>query len=230
LKISLPEITSLIRNRWIEMVEKLTSPLRYDSAEDVKMRLDGTYLMYKGEIVRCNWYNNLKIYVTGIAANSSIPPETIIHSSNIDLDVSSLPLGYLVYEGNAWPTIARRAPLRKYKQGICSQNVFFEDYTKGKQFLEGAFGTSAFHNMLMGKYSSFEKAMSIVSKTGFEILSCPISRDFCVFKDKNKTVLLDSLFEEVGVITDGTLVVNDWWYTPTMVDRLGSLGVKIKEN
>ncbi len=211
------------------MVEKLTTPLRYDSAEDVKMRLDGTYLMYKGEIVRVNWYNNLKVYVTGISSTSNIPPETIIHSSNVDLDISSLPLGYLVYEGNAYPTMARRAPLRKYKQGICSSNVFFEDYTRGKHFLEGAFGTTAFHNMLMGKYKSYSKALEKVVTVTAEIASCPISRDFCIFREKDKIVLLDSLFEEVGLIENGVLTVNDWWYTPTMVDRLDSLGVKIKE-
>lgn len=222
----------------------LTEPHRYDSAEDVKMRLDSTYIRYKNEVYWCRWYDGLKVrlYKSSEVADSG----PIVHSSDIDLDISSIPLGFLPSSKPAVPVMARRAPLRKYKQGVAPNNVYFDVHSDGKRggvsdrFNSDWFCAPAFVQMLRNEYPSYSDALKTVRAylKKFPPPESPtfgmsFSRMFSLLhskKNQGMLTIIDMNFEEVGVLNDkNELEVNGWWATPTMLETLSLLGVVLKQ-
>lgn len=217
------------------MTEKLTEPLRYESSDDVKMRLDSTYLRYKSTVYWCRWYDGLAVKLSDNDGRNAL----VVHSSNEQLDVSSIPLGFLPFPpGNTPPVVARRHPVRKYKQGIAVNNVYYEVFSESSR--RGAerssqeyFSHPSFLALLRNKFPTF----SVAYKTGLKLTALAtdatfgiaFSRNFCLLHSRKvpgKLSVIDQNFEEVGTLNDaGILVINEWWATPTMVETLNMLGV-----
>ena len=218
------------------MVEKLVSPRRYETPTDASTRLDGTYLRYQNEVVFVKHYDGMKFNVSSHLPDSKFSSGKLVDASSEDLDISSIPLGFLSGPfPSDLPIIVRRAPVRKYKQGIHPSNIVIEQYTiggdptnLGSRAISSLFGTTPFVKMLENKYSSYLEALKTVSSnTGHSLYSCAFSKEFTLFFFKGRTIVLDAFFEEVGEVTDGVLKINEWWYTPTMHERLQGLNVSI---
>lgn len=212
---------------------QLTEPLRYDTPNDVSMRLDQTFIRYKNKIYWCRYSGenlNVRLYLTH---NSSDGFD--VHSSDVDLDVSSIRVGFLSRVGEFYPGYISRAPVRKYKQGICQTNLCFTEFkTSGP----ASYGPSAvkytqpFYEMMKGNYPKWNKILDLLPDTT-DVFSGAIDYDFCIYrKSGSKEIhLVDSSYDIVGVINKTTrkLTVNGWWSTPTMVELLQSLGVPLNE-
>lgn len=224
-----------------QMAEKLTVPRRYDTGQDVSMRLDGTYLRYKGVVVLCNYSNDLHVMLTPLVASPVLRGAVTVHSSNEDLDISSIPLGFYATHKQQQPIVFRRRPVRRYKQGVCLNNIEGAMYNineRQRSYLrdrdiQGYLQHTGFHLMLANQYSTPDKAIKYVveNRTSGIYHSAAISLDFCFYSFGDTVALIDSYFEEVGVydLTAKHVVVNEWWKTPTMMDRLRMMGVPLKE-
>jgi len=94
---------------------------RYDSGEDVHMRLNNSIVRYKTRPVRVLQHQGLTInlvdLVTGDLAVANIS------ANSPDLDISSPPLGYANVSGNL--VYVSRCPARKQKQGILMDELMY---------------------------------------------------------------------------------------------------------
>lgn len=225
------------------MAEKLVDPLRYESAQDVKQRLDNTFIRYKGEVVKVTWYDELTLRVLPLTEESSIAPQgKVVHSSSDNLDISSIRLGFLSGMEKKAPVIVRRKPVRRYKQGVCVANMDaigwrgpdVEVAGWGEREFQALTASPSFVYMLMDKYPTVTEAIGYmkVASTIPSMHYAAISKDFCFASVKGGTIyLLDNGFEIVGTFNKdtGKLEVNEWWATPTMMDYLRIIGVPLKE-
>lgn len=220
------------------MPEKLVTPRRYENPQDVKQRLDNTWVRYKGDVVKCHYYDGMsvQVYLISDPTHSDI----LVNSSSVDLDISSIRVGFMADRRKTAPMIIRRAPVRRYKQGICVANLEAvlwngpgEDVTVYQERQVTSLSQrEEFTNMLLDKYPTVEHAIGYMKSTlqyTENMFSCAISKDFCFCQFKGKIYLLDNGFEEVGVFntTTNRLDVNAWWATPTMMDYLRGLGVPL---
>lgn len=115
----------------------LEASLRYDRDEDVQARLSGTIVRYQGNpifIDAVNVRNPLHV----LAHDCITKVKFDIHSSDVELDISSPPLGYVNTEDNC--TYLTRVPARRFKQGVDAGAVDYfwpmealKAVTKGKE-------------------------------------------------------------------------------------------------
>lgn len=229
------------------MADKLTDPLRYETPADVTQRLDGTYLKYKGHVVKVHYSSGLNVLVVPMIPNDVIPDGGLeVHSSSVHLDISSLRLGFLAGKSKGFPIVCKRRPVRRYKQGVCINNVEFSIFHPDPELVrthadrEGGslIGRPGFVNMLADVYDTTASCLAYVTAglaalptTGM-CISAAISRDFAFTVVEGKPsaiILIDTNFEVVGQwdATLGRVRVNDWWATPTLIDILLHQGVSL---
>lgn len=100
---------------------KLTKPLRYPNANDVHMRLNGCLVRYKDIPYYCvSSQDNDGMHVL-LYSLGKMTPKHSVHSSDVELDVSSVPLGYVNYSDEAY--FMQRIPMRRQRQGVSSGNT-----------------------------------------------------------------------------------------------------------
>lgn len=154
------------------------------NATDLVSRLDSTFIRYKGSVYFCRVNRpDLTLYrpwdVNG-------EPYKRVHYSDQDIDVSSLPLGYVNYKGDTF--YVKRIPYRRWKQGLdpksCNTNsrVFYS-----KEFCES----------VEGKFPSVKQAISMLNK--HLATSVAISRDVAL-KDEGSILKVFIQEDEVGYI------------------------------
>lgn len=92
--------------------------MRYLSPQDVTMRLSNTLVVYKGEPVFVVVCDNMRV----VCKNLRTGEDSVIDANDEDLDVTSIPLGYINVmssQGNRFnPRYLMRAPVRSQRQGI----------------------------------------------------------------------------------------------------------------
>jgi hypothetical protein len=138
--------------------------------EDLKNRLHGTIIRYRGfpyfadirdQTVRLNDLVNGTLF-------AQVEPD------NPDLDISSVPLGYVNLTKHKIATYVRREPLRRYKQGVdinyVSQKALNEDGALSNQYLMG----QEIVDCIMDKYPPLKVALNMITKDGWS--SVAISR------------------------------------------------------
>lgn len=106
----------------------MTELKRYESAQDVHMRLDGTYVRYQGDVYLCAHEDQLKVTLYNINTRNPAPFKSI-SANDPDLDVSSVPLGYCNFKDYAPLYLAREAA-RKQKQGVSLHALVGFDETR----------------------------------------------------------------------------------------------------
>lgn len=93
--------------------------MKYESADDVRLRLSGTVVAYQGKPVQVGDVvdkNSVSIqYLQG--GNTAV-----VKWADLDLEPSSLPLGYVQVDDNTLVLCSRR-PTRRYKQGLTMENL-----------------------------------------------------------------------------------------------------------
>lgn len=91
----------------------------YESADDVRLRLGGSVVSYQGHPVKVEdvldrQSVSILDLVTGKNAN--------VKWKDLNLEPSSLPLGYVQVDDDTVVLVTRR-PCRRYKQGLTSENI-----------------------------------------------------------------------------------------------------------
>jgi len=156
----------------------LVVPLRYESSEDVRTRLNASVVFYNNKPVYL--YNRDERLDLCIFARFILQPEEpkfIIHSSDELLDVSAKPLGWINFQDSC--LFAVRRPVRKPLQGIGSANtkVYFFPEEGSSRLSEEVLLSADFGKMLLGIYPSMDQAILISKNNG----SCAFSRNFAIF-------------------------------------------------
>ncbi len=133
--------------------------------QDVKNRLSNTVIRYRNNPVFCKTTEdgltlNLFSFKNRSHLIASVDPE------DPNIDISSLSLGYLQFNGIA--VYVKRMPRRIYKQGIDVQHLdykpLFSKNDRREVDLSTFFSESVF-NSLMDKFSSLTVAITMMTKS-----------------------------------------------------------------
>jgi hypothetical protein len=161
--------------------------LRYETDRDVNIRLNGCILRYKGQPVQLSLAGQLKVFWA--ALGEPFTDKQVIHSSDEYLDISSPPLGYVNQGGYVF--YVSRIPHRKFKQGVCSDNVHIiheNPATRGHyRHPNRVILTPGMVNTINGVYPSLEEALG-----GFrdrDIQGVAFSRKLAFVKDMDLDII-----------------------------------------
>lgn len=145
--------------------QNLLKEFRYDNSNDVNMRLKGTILRYKGRPVYCSGaIDDVRISIEYIDGQDTASP-FVVHSSDVDLDISSVPLGWVNLKG--YSLFLMRSARNSQKQGVNPGSlVYFDPHPRGGR------STSRFHfenrhelfsigAAVAGKYPSFRIVLGL---------------------------------------------------------------------
>lgn len=198
---------------------------KYTLASDLADRLDHCYFMYKEQPVLCTVRDHgetLKLWdVTG---NEVIADK--VSPSDPDLDIASIELGYVQsspYSGNRVAYLSRW-PEKRYKQGVCSNNVKVNriDGTPAGGFQ--VLGTKEFGRMLADDYDDILGRLS-----DLEVGEYAISKDIAIKKTNVGVVFVYYKMDEVGWIPpkeQGISIIDREW--SWVIERmLRSSGINI---
>jgi len=154
---------------------------RYLTPGDVKMRLDGSVCRYKGEPVLVSALPDMNVMCHFIGSRKK---DVIIDSSDPDLDISSVPLGYCNEEHLPYYT---RAPFRQQKQGVSSHNLMIK-HTDGRvERMRGGFANTPFAEMIAGDYPKFSTALDR-ARAGGGFKGCAFHRRYALGRTPNPSV------------------------------------------
>lgn len=133
----MPTIPDLSNSAHI--TKSLVKPLRYDSAQDVQMRLRDTICRYDGEPVFIQGITAIPGDPSGLYVNaryilSGIP--VTFHSSDVLLDVSSVPLGWFDGPEYQKPLYMCRTTKTSQRQGVHPQSMQLWDPCR-RDFING---------------------------------------------------------------------------------------------
>lgn len=170
--------------------KEVTNPLRYDNTDDISRRLTKTLVRFRGK----------PVYIKGVAGNLHVraynPLEKgldfYVHSSDVDLDISSPPLGYTNHDNHSW--YLTRRPSRQQIQGIQIQHCMVypaEKYIQGRGYND----LGDVSRTILGEYPSFEKALerSIVGSQAW-------SRHLAFVSTKDPGLrIIKHLWDDIGV-------------------------------
>lgn len=172
---------------------------RYDSSADAHMRLTRTvvrfedkpiYIMEVGPDMRLLTWDMLPAqkFVNGI------------HSNDKRLDISSVPLGFINYNGEGY--YASRSPSRSQKQGVNLQSLFYDSMTNGKSPY-GAINNNdfivSFGAMCRGEYPELKESVDMASHGK----SCAFSKTWGLRKTRDKSIfVLHHKMNPVGIFVN----------------------------
>ena len=183
--------------------------LRYVNAADVNTRLNGTVVRYKNEPVyveqqgvnRRDRENDLRVDLHDVINKTWIEN---IHTSDEDLDVSAFPnMGYGNYRGVA--RYFTRIPNRRTANGVTTTNCCFWTRNPDGSLSSNNVGREVllnvdFHQMLRGKYPSFEDALKTVSS--HQAQSVAVNRKLAIMEDEVGLIKLSYFARPIAVYND----------------------------
>ena len=197
---------------------------------DLAGRLHGTVVRYRGNAFFCavdgpeielRTLTNDRVY-------ARIRPE------DPDLDISSLPLGFVNYSRERTVVHIRREPVRRYKQGVDPQAMTYVNLNPKKLVRGEVFKDQGFQENIANKYPNFEQALKMITSSRDNWDSIALSRDVALLKDAG-TIKVFISTDEVGFIrlasgtnnnecnirkTDVSFVIRS---------KLGNLGIIVRE-
>ena len=145
----------------VSVTKKILDDLRYTSTHDVKMRLSDTIVRYGDTpvYVRGSWSmpndpDGLHIQCLDLVLGEHF----ICHSSDVNLDISSLPLGWVDYHET--PFFLSRGTASSQKQGVYLGHVF--SFDPSYMSTNRGFGWDSFRDLdglvrcVSGEYSSIK--------------------------------------------------------------------------
>ena len=164
------------------------------------MRLAESLVMYKGKPFYITEYDMAENRVSGFfpytdkAARFTLP--------SVNLDIRPPRLGYVNYRGNA--IYVSRYPVRRYKQGIHSQNITFSAMADKGRLLR----SPEFSQALMGDYPYFNGALRSLSSN----TSVAFNRHWALQKEAEGVHLMYR-GNPVGLYKDNKLkLIEDYQY------------------
>jgi len=189
---------------------------RYHIPEDVHRRLFDSVVRYKGNLVYVYATKGLDVYIRPVDQPKA---EGVAVSSNSpDLDITSLPLGYM--EFNKYLLYLDRPPYRRQKQAIGPDNIvyYYSGNSKACNVQHDMLWSKGFVSMVENSYPvvPFENIKKILEKKGYHIISRELAfeRNSLYFR----TVL-------VGEIKNGELSVSSSKVNSLILDKLTRVGI-----
>ena len=175
---------------------KLSLAIKYENAEDAKMRLRHTVVLYKGEPVYINDVQRgngdddgpLRVYMTAlpVTGKAPVPQEEGVAGqqrkfiSSKHFDIAPFRMGY-VNDPKYGAYYCSRLPNRVQKQGLCNEN--FKAVTNAGAPIAFATFTACkdVPAMVANNYPSFERCATLLAKCS----SMAFHRDFALMRDKD---------------------------------------------
>lgn len=178
---------------------------KYETAEEVKFRLENSIVMYdgepvyitqclvpdredKGEVARVYFR---KLPVGGAVARGMADPEKDVRKylSSKKFDLAPFKMGYFNHGGSAH--FISRTPIRQNRQGLAQGNCKFTD-VRGNQTKDMGFatalGSKGFVDMISGNYPEFKEAGALLDEKG--TASVAVSRSFAFHIDHDLEALM----------------------------------------
>ena len=170
----------------ISITKKYLPEPRYELASDVKMRLYDTYLKYDEDVC---YVSKVLITPTDLEGlhielfRLKDGLRFVCHSSDVLLDVSSLPLGW-VGGSDKYPLFLSRTTSSSQKQGVCLHNVSVYSPSNSR-FYRGYTGNESNRKFLL---DMFEDRIQSISKTvrPEEGLGGPLNREWALINLSTK--------------------------------------------
>lgn len=165
---------------------------KYETAEEVRMRLEGTVVLYDGK----------PVYITRTSLRAGADEEGNEHDrvwfrplpynnteaeirkllSSRHFDLTPFKMGYMNHKGSA--VFVERLASRQSKQGLCENNCKTVDFATDRRVLNFAqlISSKGFVDMINGVYPSMEEAREMFRKRAGSVA---ISRRFCLVNDED---------------------------------------------
>lgn len=155
---------------------------------DLQARLDRTFIRYDDLVYYCRVDGTHLLLYRPMDVNGSKPKFINVNKDDEKLDVSSIPLGYMNYNGNA--VYLRRSPTRRYKQGVCPGSL--SDGQNGDILF-----TKEFSDSIEGIFPSLRQAIALFNKQ--QAVSVALTQNVAIgLTEKYYKVYIQE--EEVGYI------------------------------
>lgn len=162
----------------------------YESANDVQLRLRHSVVRFGGQPVVVEEVGGKEMVgITNILTGERL-------TANVSkLDLTPVPLGYMLHGKSLYYVM--RKPTRKYKQGLCGENVMFK-LVSGDEVPVSYCGKSI-GKTIAGDYPSIEEAFNLVRKGKAKAI--PFSREWAVAEREDELCILYR-GETVGFVGD----------------------------
>lgn len=172
---------------------------KYENAEEVKFRLEGSVVAYDGDPVYITRVSMPDMEDKGEIARVFFRPlpfggdaggkETRKFLSSRKFDLAPFKMGYLNTGKQA--VFVSRSPVRQNRQGLCPANMSIAD-VKGKKVAGIGFANiianKGFIDMVKGVYPSFKEVGDMLNQP--DITSAAVSRSFALVIDHDLEALL----------------------------------------
>ena len=170
--------------------------MRYESAGDVKLRLQGS-------LVRVN---NTPVYVREVLGENQVAVYNCITGDNAkvkvsDLDLQPVQLGYTISDGDV--LYVTRKPTRRYKQGLTSENMVVRDVLTGR-LSKLRIDDEGLAKTVVGTYPTVEEAFQ-QCRNGKAIV--PFSREWAVANYKEELCVMHK-GNVVGYVGDDNVMLS----------------------
>jgi len=218
---------SSIAKRWLcNMTDKEKGYVTYD---DVRMKLHGAYVTYKGtlyfamaESKQQPGGNNHLVHLyrpkdRSRDATSKADPFVVDYRSD-DVDISSIPLGYVNHNGKAH--YLERHPFRKNAQGASPSNIVNAgDYN--------VFYSDSMDVLINNNYPSFMDALSKIEED--EVESIAFSRIFALKRNDLNKRLVEVLLRKrpIGFVMGKSISLYESPERSFIVKKLTQAGVEL---
>lgn len=184
--------------------QELLKEFRYDNVTDTSMRLKGTIIRYRGLPVYVeSCYDNLYMMVSPIHDRGNDSPITV-HSSDKELDISSVPLGWANFED--YSIFLMRSARNSQKQGMSPSSIVYFDPTvrsdrnTNRFRFENRAELYSIGDCILGKYPSFKTVLKMRSGGAFHM-------DWAVIRPKRSLSAYFTVYHKtvpVGVFNSKT--------------------------
>lgn len=208
----------------------LTDPLRYDRGSDVIMRLHDTVIRYRGKPVHVKALSEESLFVKIKYLDKNKFETEHVHSSDIDLDISSPPLGYL--NANRYAFYVSRIPTRKQKQGFCTEvsNYFVESINGHNELnVTKYFYDKPLYDTITNHYPTGPQALEIILSKK-DINSIAFHRKFALLRDELNIIKLKSIGRTIGWQPPNKdyFIIPEQYANPIYETALRSQGLEIR--
>ncbi len=207
---------------------ELTEPLRYIDYEQLYRRLHNTIVRYQNRLVHCEVPegDSLDLCISFLEGDKI---QRRIHSSDVDLDISSLPLGYTNYNGHAW--YIQRIPTRKQHQGITPEICCYQPASPSAKRPTNSwyfFKSKDFVDSVHNRFSSFDYAFHSVYTQ--QNISHAFHRRFALLSDDLNLIKVKHLTKTIGYFppSKNYLILPKENDNPLFRKYFTSLGVEIR--
>lgn len=194
---------------------------------DLVGRLHGTVVRYKGIALYCQVDGGDLVLrtLTNDRMYARITPD------DPELDISSLPLGFVNFSARQFAVHIRRDPVRRYKQCVDPQAMTYTSLSSRHHAAGEVFKDPGFQENISNTFPNFKQALTQVSKTWESIA---LSRDVALFRQAN-VVKVHIGTDEVGFIRlqsgsdNNKCTIRKSDVSFIIRSKLGNLGIVVEE-